>query len=411
MSLQCHYSKIFKSIILERIRKKTAEILSEEQAGLRASRSTINQLFTLRQLSEKYTDFSRDLFVCYIDFRKAFDSIWRKGLWRVMRNMGYPEKIVRLLEGLYSGTFSAVRIGADLTEWFETIVGVLQGCMLSPLLFNIFLEIIMARALTDVDAGAVINGHVISNLRFADDIAALAEKEKELQQVVDNIVAESKKMGMMVNIEKTEVQQIDDFIYLGGTISDDASTDKDVQRRTGLACGVMQSLAPIWRSKAISTQTKVKVYETLVLSVLLYNSETWALKESTKKKLRVFEMSCLRKIKGVTRRNRVRNTEIRRELKVETDVVEIIQRRRLRYFGHITRMSGERLPAIAFSGNVHGLRKRGRPKKRWEDNLKADLDEMGHTMVEAIRLASSDRDVWRKSVLGLSERGSPSPRH
>ena len=51
-----------------------------------------------------------------------------------MRNMGYPEKIVRLLEGLYRGRFSAVRIGADLTEWFETIVGVLQGCMLSPLL-------------------------------------------------------------------------------------------------------------------------------------------------------------------------------------------------------------------------------------------------------------------------------------
>ena len=74
-------------------------------------------------------------------------------------------------------------------------------------------------------------------------------------------------------------------------------------------------------------------------------------------------------------------------------------------------MSGERLPAIAFSVIVHGSRKRGRPKKRWEDNLKADLDEMGHTMVEAIRLASSDRDVWRKSVLGLSERGSPSPRH
>ena len=80
-----------------------------------------------------------------------------------MRNMGYPEKIVRLLKGLYSGTFSAVRIGADLTEWFETIVGVLQGCMLSPLLFNIFLEILMARALRDVDTGAVINGHVINN--------------------------------------------------------------------------------------------------------------------------------------------------------------------------------------------------------------------------------------------------------
>ncbi len=173
----------------------------------------------------------------------------------------------------------------------------------------------------------------------------------------------------------------------------------------------MQSLAPVRKSKTISAHTKAKVYETLVLSVLLYNSKTWTLKESIKKKLRVFEMNCLRKIKGVTRRNRVRNTEIRRELKVETDVVQRIQRRRLRYFGHVTRMTGERLPAIAFSGNVHGSRRRGHPNKRWEDSLRADLEEMGHTMVEAIRLASSDRDVWRRSVLGLSERGLPSPRH
>jgi len=430
VSLQCHCSKIFTSIILERIRKKTEEVLSEEQAGFRASRSTIDQIFTLRQLSEKYTDFSKDLYVCYIDFRKAFDSIWREGLWRVMRNMGYPEKIVRILESLYRGTFSAVRIGADITEWFETIVGVLQGCMLSPLLFNIFLEIIMAMAMKDVDAGAVISGYVISNLRFADDIAALAETEEELQHMVNNIVTESKRMGMMVNIEKTEIQhigyqkketkikiedkdlkQVEDFVYLGGNISEDASTDNDVKRRTGLACGVMQSLGPIWKTNAISMETKVKVYETLVLSVLLYNSETWALKENVKKKLKVFEMNCLRKIKGVTRRDRLRNVDVRRDLNMKVDIVQRIQTRRLRYFGHVTRMKGDRLPTIALSGQVHGARKRGRPKKRWEDNLKEDFEEMGQTMVEAFRLAASDRDVWRKSVLRLSERGSPSPGH
>jgi len=430
ISLLCHYSKIFTSILMERIRKKTEEILSEEQAGFRASRSTIDQIFTLRQLSEKYTDFSKDLFVCYVDFRKAFDSIWRKGLWTVLRSMGYPEKIVRLLENLYKGTFSTVRVGADVSDWFETIVGVLQGCMLSPLLFNIFLEIIMARALNDVNAGAVLNGNVISNLQFADDIAAMAESQDELQELVNNIVTESKKMGMAVNIEKTEVQhigsmrkevkikigdsklnQVEDFIYLGGTISEDATTDQDVKRRIGLACGVMQSLCSIWKAKNISLETKVKVYETLVLSVLLYNSETWALKETAKQKLRVFEMNCLRRIKGVTRRNRIRNADIRMELNISMDVVQRIQRRRLRYFGHITRMKADRLPNIALFGRVHGSRKRGRPKKRWKDNLKEDLEEMGQTIVEACRLAASDRDEWRNSVLRLSERGSPSPRH
>ena len=128
---------------MNRLRKRTEEILSEEQAGFRADRSTIDQIFTLRQLAEKYTEMNRGLYVGYIDFRKAFDSVWREGLWRVMRNLGFEEKIVRVLESIYQGTFSAVRAGGNLSNWFETTVGVLQGCALSPLIFNVFLEAIM----------------------------------------------------------------------------------------------------------------------------------------------------------------------------------------------------------------------------------------------------------------------------
>ena len=157
ISLLCHASKIFTSIVLQRLRKRTDEILAEEQAGFRVGRGTAEQIFILRQLSEKYMEFNKDLYVCYVDFRKAFDSIWRQGLWKTMRQLGYPEKIVRLLESWYSGTLSAVRVQGELTDWFETTVGTLQGCALSPLLFNIFLEIIMARALEDVDIGAAIS--------------------------------------------------------------------------------------------------------------------------------------------------------------------------------------------------------------------------------------------------------------
>ena len=75
ISLLCHTGKIFSSIILQRIRTRTEQIISEAQAGFRLGRSTIDQIFTLRQLAEKYGGFSRKLFVCYVDFRKAFDSI------------------------------------------------------------------------------------------------------------------------------------------------------------------------------------------------------------------------------------------------------------------------------------------------------------------------------------------------
>ena len=146
----CQSSKISNLIILQRIKTRTEEILSEAQAGFRRDRSTIDQIFTLRQLAERYEEFGKELYyVCYIDFRKAFDSIWRKGLWNVMRHLGYPKKIVKILENAYKNTFSAVRVDGDISDWFETIVGVLQGCVLSPLLFNIFLEMMIALGMDD----------------------------------------------------------------------------------------------------------------------------------------------------------------------------------------------------------------------------------------------------------------------
>ena len=88
-------------------------------------------------MTELYTEFGKHLFVCYVDFRKAFDSVWRAGLWHVMRHLGFDEKIVRILEALYKDTVSAARADGELSSWFSTMIGVLQGCVLSPLLFNI----------------------------------------------------------------------------------------------------------------------------------------------------------------------------------------------------------------------------------------------------------------------------------
>ena len=126
ISLLCHSEKIIASVILNRIRQKTGVVLSEAQAGFRLGRSTIDQLFTLRQLTEKYTEYNKIPYICYMDFKKVFDSIWSKGLWQIMRHLGYPEKIVRLLEKLYEKMLSAVRVDGDITEWFGTLVGVLQ---------------------------------------------------------------------------------------------------------------------------------------------------------------------------------------------------------------------------------------------------------------------------------------------
>ena len=430
ISLLCHSQKMMASVMLQRIKARTEEILSEAQAGFRSGRSTIDQLFSLRLLTEKYFEHGKDLYVCYVDFQKAFDSVWRKGLWQVMRHLGYDNKIIRLLESMYRNSVSSVRVGTqgDVSIWFETLVGVLQGCVLSPLLFNILLEVVMALSLEDKDIGATISGFLCSNLRFADDIALLAEKEADLQSQIDSLHGCSTRFGLKISSSKTEVQcisrnppavrisientvlkQVDQFTYLGGVATSDASCGSDIKRRIGLATGASASLSTIWAAKEISKQTKIRVYQSLVLSILLYNSETWTLRETDKRRLLVFEMTVLRRILGITRRDRWRNQDVRSQLDLARDVVQEIQQRRLAYFGHVCRMSGHRIPNIALYGRVHGTRPVGRPRRKWMDGIRDDCSELGLSTYEVVE-ATQDRTTWRSVMKELPRRTPVSQR-
>ena len=116
ISLLSHAGKIITTIIQRRILKRAEEVISESQAGFRPGRSTVDQLFTLRQIAEKYLEKDRELYCCYIDFEKAFDSVWQEGVWRALRFFGFPQKIINLLQALYSKSNSAVRVNGDLTE-------------------------------------------------------------------------------------------------------------------------------------------------------------------------------------------------------------------------------------------------------------------------------------------------------
>jgi hypothetical protein len=336
-----------------------------------------------------------------------------------MLHLGYERKIVRLLQ---------------ILDWFRTLVGVLQGCVLSPLLFCVFLEVVTARALDVEEQGVTISGLCINNMKFADDIALVAESEEVLQTMLKRIDAESHDFGLTISTAKTVVQcipprerrmtasingvmleQTTEFVYLGGRVTEDATSDSDIDRRIGLATGVACSLIKLWRSKDISSRTKVRLYKSLVLSVLLYNSETWTMREALNRKLLVFEMSVLRRIMGVTRRDRCRNEDVRRQLGVNRDVVNEIRHRRLGYFGHVVRMSQSRTPNLLLYGRIRGNRPRGRPYKRWLDGIQEDCKIAGITVREVEYLAR-DRRLWSRAVYRLLERvdresGSSSPMH
>ena len=132
-------------IILNRLKPQAEKIIAEEQAGFRAGRSSTEQIFNLRILCEKYLQNQQDLYHVFTDFKMAFDRVWHASLWATMKKY-ISFNLIRVIKNLYNRATSAVLFNSSTGDWFRTTVEVRQGCLLSPTLFNIFLERIMTDA-------------------------------------------------------------------------------------------------------------------------------------------------------------------------------------------------------------------------------------------------------------------------
>ena len=120
--------------------------------------------------------------------------------------MGIPDHLTCLLRSLYAGQEATVRTGHGTTDWFQTVKGVRQGCILSPCLFNLHAEYIMRNAgLEESEAGIKIARRNINNLRYADDTTLMAESEEELKSLLMKVKEESEKVGLILNIQKTKI--------------------------------------------------------------------------------------------------------------------------------------------------------------------------------------------------------------
>ena len=139
--------QVMLKIILNRLKPLAEKIIAEEQAGLRAGRSTTKQIFNLRILCEKYLQHQQDLYHVFIDFKKAFDRVWNAALWATMKKYNISTNLIQVIKNLYNKATSAVLFNSSTGDWFRTTVGVRQGYLLSPTLLNIFLERIMTDAL------------------------------------------------------------------------------------------------------------------------------------------------------------------------------------------------------------------------------------------------------------------------
>ena len=123
----------------------------------------------------------KKLYACFIDYEKAFDRVFHAKLMEILLNVDIDSKDRRIIQNLYWEQTASVKTGSGMSDTFKVKRGVRQGCVLSPLLFNIYTDRIFREGLCGVKLG----DEVFSNLRYADDTVLLAESEEELQKLVD----------------------------------------------------------------------------------------------------------------------------------------------------------------------------------------------------------------------------------
>ena len=271
-------------VLLNRLKPQAEEIIKEEQAGFRAGRTTTEQIFNLRIICEKYLQHQQSLYHVFLDIKKAFNRVWHAALWETMRLCNINDNLIRTIECLYNKASSAVYHDNNIGEWFRITNGVRQGCLLSPTLFNIFLEIIMADALEDLDGTVSIGGRTITNLCFADDIDGLAGQEKELVKLVNHLEEGSTANGTQISAEKTQLmtnntngtstditinnkklETVRSFKYLGAIVSDEGSKP-EVLSRIAQTTAAVTKLKVIWNNKNIAISSKIRLVRSLALS-------------------------------------------------------------------------------------------------------------------------------------------------
>uniref|UniRef100_A0A674P165 Reverse transcriptase domain-containing protein n=1 Tax=Takifugu rubripes TaxID=31033 RepID=A0A674P165_TAKRU len=358
--------KVYSGVLERRVRRTVEPRIQEEQCGFRPGRGTVDQLYTLSRVFEGAWEFAQPVHMCFVDLEKAFDRVPQGVLWGVLREYGVSGPLIRAVRSLYDRCQSLVRIAGSKSNSFPVRVGLRQGCPLSPILFIIFMDRI-SRCSHGVE-GVRFGDLRIGSLLFADDVVLLASSARDLQLSLDRFAAACEAAGMKISTSKSEAMvldrkkvecllrvkeeilpQVEEFKYLGVLFTSEGRMEQEIDRRIGAASTVMRTL-----------------HRSIFVPTLTYGHELWVMTERTRSRVQAAEMSFLRRVAGLSLRDRVRSSAIREELGVEPLLLRV-ERSQMRWLGHLVRMPPGRLPGEVFRACPSGRRPPGRPRTRWRD--------------------------------------------
>lgn len=288
--------KIFNNILLNRIEDwlEKNKILNEFQAGFRKQYSTIDNIFNLVNIVSLNSIKSKYTYAFFVDFSCAFDTIPRNSLFYKLASIGLSSKIIRILQQLYENTVSLVWDGCSLSEEFTIKTGVKQGCILSPILFSLFLN-----DLPDILPGGLeVAGVNVKLLLYADDIVILSDSPVDLQNMIDSLHAYCATWSLSVNLSKSKVmifrksprlaqnlnwhygmetiEIVNSYTYLGVDLTYNLSFNKHLQNKLSASkISISSTWSKYISNTKISSNNKFKIFNAASKSIMLYAAQVW----------------------------------------------------------------------------------------------------------------------------------------
>jgi len=350
----------------------------------------------------------------FVGYQRAFDSLRRAWIWDELKVRGLSSKFINIIKEGYEDFSCTVLHEGQLSDSIKTSTGVRQGCLLSPLLFMMVMDGVLRRALDGKKRGLTWRvQESFEDMEYADDVCLVSHKYEHMCRKLHDIWKESKD-GLEINSSKTEeirvnttvkqglrlngqdIKRSSDFCYLGSIVAENEGTSREVNARIQKARGSFSKLRRVWLSKSLRIDTKIRIFNACVKSVLLYGCETWLVTKEIQCKIQTFVNRCLRYILRIWWPNIISNKDLWKVTEQE-DINLEIRKRKFRWIGHTLRKEEGEIPKAALLWNPQGNRKRGRPRNGWRRSV---IKEEGRSWNE-LRFLAADRQKWKGLIDNL----------
>ena len=336
--------KLFSTLLSRRLRSVLDNALTQEQAGFRNHFNTVDHVHAFAQVQEKSAEWQVEMWTCFLDFEKAFDSVEHEAIWKALVSQGVEPAYIHILKKLYGAQKGRVAVTGKLSRLFDLGRGTKQGDPLSTLLFNAVLEDVFRSVRAkwadrkygvEMSLGAECR---LTNVCFADDVALFATSLKNMKAMMADLVTSAGEKGLVAHAGKTIILTNADVVakrelpavvevegqhyqvtgsmgvtkWLGRKIRFHDPNDFELSNRIASAWGAFTKFKWELTNRQFRLKDRLKLFNAVVTSTMLYGCEAWTLKTDQQRRVRAVQRRMLRLVLN-SRRRRVQLSDTSQE--------------------------------------------------------------------------------------------------